>query len=225
MSLKTQAIQTALEGDWENAINLNLKLLKENPNDSETLNRLAFAYIIIGKIINAKKTYLKVLKLDNQNPIALRNLKRLSLEKKLKKSSRPPSFILNINSMFIEESGKTKVIELINLAEPKRISHLMAGELLIMSIKRLKIFVLDEKNQYIGMLPDDIGKRLIKFLKGGNSYQTFVKSIEDYKVSIFIKEVNRSSKFKNEASFMSMDKKTLSRNTFKEFEEASEQEE
>lgn len=203
MTLKIQAIQTALTGNWNKAVLLNQKLLKENPNDIEALNRLAFAYTVLRKIKEAKNVYLKVLRIDGQNLIALKNLKRLPGFA----NSSKHCFLGGVDSMFIEESGKTKVIELINLAEPKTILGLMIGESLVLHIKRLKIFILDEGKQYLGMLPDDIGKRLIKFIKGGNKYQAFVKATESHRASIFIKEVSRANRFKNQPSFSSSGEK------------------
>lgn len=204
--LKSQAIQTALMGDWNTAIQINQELLEENPDDLETLNRLAFALTVVGKTKEAKKIYHRVLDIDEQNPIALKNLKRLNNSNKKAHCNSQYSLANQINTMFIEETGKTKVIELVNLAAPKIIGNLMTGELLTLCIKRLKIFVLDGKKQYVGMLPDDIGKRLIKFIKGGNIYEACVRAIEDHKVVIFTKEVKRVSRFKNQPSFISGDK-------------------
>ncbi len=206
--LKLQAIQTALKGDWITAITLNRELLKENPNDIETLNRLALAFTVVGRIKDAKSTYQKVLLLDNQNPIALKNTKRLiNLHKSKDDKGGENHFMVgNIASMFLEENGKTKVIELINIADPKIISYLMTGEVVSLQIKRLKIFVLDGKKQYVGMLPDDIGKRLIKFIKGGNCYDACIKSVGNHKVIVFIKEIKRITRFKNQPSFLSSEK-------------------
>ncbi len=202
--LKQQAIQTALTGDWTSAISLNLELLREEPEDIETLNRLGFAYTVMGKIKDAKTTYQKVLTLDTQNPIALKNLKRLGADKKSSFSkSSAPFHNISMDSMFLEESGKTKVIELINIAEPKVIAHLMTGEVVSLRIKRSKIFVLDAKEQYIGMLPDNIGKRLLRFLNGGNKYEAYVKAVNSHKITIFIKELKRAVRFKNQPSFVS----------------------
>lgn len=196
--LKTQAIQTALTGDWEGAILLNQQILADAPEDIDTLNRLAYAYASQGNTKEAKTIYQKVLALDTQNPIALRNLKRLSLNN----GKAPVHFVpLNISNLFIEEPGKTKVVELINIADKKVISPLRSGEILHLSIKRMKIFVLDEQKQYIGMFPDDLGKRLIKFMEGGNTYEAYVKSIESNKVIIFAREVLRAKGFKDQSSF------------------------
>lgn len=200
-SLKDKAIQTALTGNWEEAINTNKELLKENPKDIDALNRLALAYTIIGKIRSAKITYQKVLDIDLLNPIALRNLKNLKSSKKVSKSSPTPT---SINNQFIEETGKTKVVELINIAPSSVIQTLRTGEVISLSIKRLKIFVLKNEKQYIGVLPDDIGKRLIKFIKAGNRYEGYIKSVNPHKVIVFIKETKRATRFKNQPSFLSL---------------------
>ncbi|OGH06806.1 MAG: hypothetical protein A2171_00035 [Candidatus Levybacteria bacterium RBG_13_35_9] len=197
MSLKKQAIQTALKGDWQNAITLNKDLIKENPSDIDALNRLALAYAITGKINLAKTTYLKVVKIDPLNSIALRNLKKIK-EKILKANSNSNYYI---NNKFLEEPGRTKVIELVNIAQPKIIEQLRTGQSLNLSIKRLKIFILDDK-QYVGVLPDDIGKRLIKFIKGGCQYEAYTKSASAHKVTIFIKELKKSSRYRNQPSFI-----------------------
>ncbi|OGH19515.1 MAG: hypothetical protein A3F31_03505 [Candidatus Levybacteria bacterium RIFCSPHIGHO2_12_FULL_38_12] len=218
-AIKSQAIQTALTGDWNNAILLNKKLIKENSKDIDTLNRLAFAYTVVGRLKEAKTTYQKVIGIDKKNPIALRNLKRLSAvpasvlnatkpkkgkkgEKKQTQTPKAIQLVANTNNIFLEESGKTKIVDLVNVAEPKVISTLLTGEKVFLRVKRLKVFVLDDKNRYIGMIPDNIAKRLIAFINGGNMYESYVKSSQNNHVSIFIKEVKRADKFKNQPTFI-----------------------
>ena len=203
-TIKTQAIQTALIGDWPTAINLNQEILQEQPDDIDTLNRLAFAFLSSGNPKDAKNLYEKVLSLDMQNPIAIRNLKRLHDVN----TKRAP---IMINNLFIEEPGKTKVMELINIADKKIITHLRSGEKLDLRIKRSKIFAYDLENQFIGMLPDDLCQRLIKFMEAGNEYDAYVRTVDSNKVSIFIREIKRVKKFKNQPSFVSgIDKAKLS---------------
>lgn len=197
--LKSQAIQTALKGDWNNAIIFNELILQEDENDIDTLNRLAFALMSTGNLKKAKTLYQKVLELDMKNPIALKNLRRLS-------DSTCIKFNTPLNNLFIEEPGKTKVLEILNIADKKNISHLRSGEKLILCIKRMKIFVLDTENQYVGMLPDDVGRRLIKFMKGGNQYEAYIRTVNNNKISIFIRETKRVKRFKDQPSFPSTDK-------------------
>jgi len=205
--LKTQAIQTALLGDWTNAILHNKSILEETPEDIDALNRLAFALTSIGSIKEAKSLYQQVLTLDTQNPIALRNLKRLQDGiTPSKTSSLPP---VHVSNLFIEEPGRTKVIELLNVADKKVIAPLRSGETLLMVIKRMKIFMLDQEKQYIGMLPDDIGRRLIRFMNDGNQYEAYVKSVDGNRVTIFAREVKKTTKFKNQPSFLPTDRTKL----------------
>lgn len=201
MTLKNQAIQTALSGNWQDAIIINKSLIKEDPLDIDALNRIALAYTITGKLKEAKDSYQKVLKIDSLNPIALRNLKRLK-EKGTVFSSNGNSNA-HINNRFLEEPGKTKVVELVNIAQPKIVESLRTGQSLSLSIKRLKIFAL-EQNQYIGVLPDDIARRLIKFMKSGCQYEAYVKSANQHKVTVFIKEVKKIGRYKDQPSFTSI---------------------
>jgi tetratricopeptide (TPR) repeat protein len=201
-ALTTQAIQTALLGDWTNAIKLNEEILKDTPDDINTLNRLGFAMLSMGDIKGAKNVYEKVLSLDMKNPIAIRNLKRVNSGNSLKPN-------IPLNNLFIEETGKTKIIELINIADKKIISHLRSGEKISVKIKRSKIFALDSEDQYLGMLPDDIGKRLTEFMNGGNEYDAYIWSVDDNKINIFIREVKRVKRYSNQPSFISGDKSKL----------------
>ena len=203
--LKTQAIHATLSGEWSQAVIINKKLLKENPDDIDALNRLAFAFSVVGKLKDAKSAYQKVLKLDNLNTLAIRNLKKL--ESKNGQAASIPSF--QVNNTFIEEQGRTKMVELINIAQPTFINSLHTGQMLLLSIKRLKIFMLTEDNKYIGVLPDNISKRLIKFIKAGNQYEAYVKSALDHHIIVFIKEVKRITRFKDQPSFLSTLEKTL----------------
>lgn len=200
MTLTNQAIQTALQGNWQEAIAMNKSLIAENPEDIDALNRLGLAYTILGKLKEAKSTYQKVIRIDPLNPIALRNLKKIK-EKKFSATAKLSNSC--INNKFLEEPGKTKVVELVNIAQPKIVESLRTGQSLELSIKRLKIFAL-EGTQYIGVLPDDIARRLIKFMKNGCKYEAYVKSATQHKVTVFIKEVKKSTRYKDQPSFTSI---------------------
>lgn len=199
-NLKNRAIKTALTGNWQTAIELNKEILTDTPNDIDTLNRLALAYAIMGKVKDAKETYQKVFELDPLNSIAQRNLKKLND----KSNDLQTGNVIQINCNFLEETGKTKIVELVNVAQSNIIQTLRIGQHVNLSIKRSKIFVLEGEKQYIGVLPDDIGIRLTKFINSGNKYEAFVKSTTGSKVYVFIKETKRVTKFKNNPSFITV---------------------
>jgi len=198
--LKDKAIQAMLLGDWKNATSLNKSLINENPKDIDALNRLAYAFTILGKIQDARSTYRKVLKLDILNQIAIRNIKKLT-DFSPRQIAKSINSIKGVNNIFLEETGKTKIISLVNTAQPKIIALLTTGQPVVIAIKRSKIFVQDQNKQYLGVLPDDIGRRLIKLIKGGNIYQACIKSATEHNVSVFVKETKRVSRYKNQPSF------------------------
>ncbi|MDP2585455.1 MAG: hypothetical protein Q8P29_01085 [Candidatus Levybacteria bacterium] len=198
--LKDKAIQAMLLGDWKNAASLNKALINEDSNDIDALNRLAYALTILGKIQDAKSTYRKVLKIDILNQIAIRNIKKLT-ELGPRQIARSLSSVRGVSNTFLEEAGKTKIISLVNTAQPKIISLLTTGQPVVIIIKRSKIFVQNQNKQYLGVLPDDVGRRLIKLIKGGNTYTACIKSASEHNVCVFIKETKRVSKYKNQPSF------------------------
>lgn len=208
MPLKTQAIQIALSGNWEKAAQLNIEILKTDPNDTEALNRLAFALAAMGNTKEAKEAYERVLSIDSLNPIALRGIKRLNTPNSYKADTTPHL----ISNMFLEESGKTKIVSLLNTAPVKILRSLQVGQTVTLCKKRMKIFVQDGNKEYIGVLPDDLGKRLIKFMDGGNEYAAYVKAANDHGVIIFMKETKRANRFKNQPSFLFGDKTHLALN-------------
>ena len=202
---KNQAINTALQGDWTRALEINESILEENPNDVETLNRIGLAYTILGKHDKAKKTYQKVLDIDALNSIALKNIKKFT------KDSKNQAIDINfkVNNTFLEETGKTKIVELINLAQIEILSALRTGQAVDLTVKRLKVFVVHSDNKYIGVLPDDVGKRLIKLINGGNKYEAFVRSASHNSVTVFIRELKRALRFKDSPSFLIISDKPL----------------
>jgi tetratricopeptide (TPR) repeat protein len=203
LPLKDLAIQKALQNDWEGAILLNEQILKERPLEIETLNRLGYAYIKFGELQKAKKVFEDVLKIDRTNPIALKNLKKIYtlLDQKPEDYCRQNNGNqTDMMSMFIEEAGKTKIVELKNVADKRTLSLLQIGDELSLVIKRSKIFI-QSGTKYIGMLPDHVGIRLVPFIKGGNEYKACVRSVDDKSVLIFIKEQKRAARFKSQPSF------------------------
>ncbi len=200
-SLKDQAIKLALDNNWDDAIALNKQILEENQQDIDTLNRLAYAYMQSGKFDDAKSTYTLVTDIDKTNPIAVKNLKKLVALSQSKNGINPQSHINHMDNVFIQEAGKTKTIELSNIADKRTLMSLQHGDEVILTIKRSKVFALTSDKAFVGMLPDNVGIRLISFIKGGNEYQACIKSVDERSVSVFIKETKRAKKFFNQSSF------------------------
>jgi len=199
LSLQQQAINAALNCLWEDALDLNKEILKADPRNIDALSRIGRASFELGKLEQAKKYYNLALKVDPYNPIALKNLKILKAHKgegKIQNNHNPVN-----PGMFLHEPGKTKVVTLLKVAEPQKLSLLYPGMAVSLLQRNRNISVTDIDNQYLGILPDDVSYLLVKLIKGGNKYQAIVKSVRVNGLSVIVKETFRASKFKNRPSF------------------------
>ena len=211
MDLIQQAIHASLSKDWKQAIKLNLQILKTTPDDIDALNRLAKAYLSSGHKTKAQTIYKKSLKIDRFNPIAtkgLENLKTYRVERKINHAS-----VVNISSAFLEEPGTTKTVSLIRLSDTKTLSRLQPGDEVRLQAHEHCVSIVNLLSEYLGRLPDDLASRLRPFIKSGNTYQAWVKSLDvvgdnpsKNNLKIFIREINRSPKFRNTPSFPNTEK-------------------
>ena len=206
LHLHQQAIQAALTAQWEEALTLNQSIIKADPTSVDALNRLARAYFELGNLKDSKKYYENSLKVDPYNQIAAKFLKRIESCSKRgangeKQRSSANGFQFSLDS-FIEEPGKTKVVPLIKVAEPQRLSVLSPGEVVKLVARNRGVVITDMENHYLGALPDDIGHRLLHLLRGGNKYQVLIKNVKINGLAVLIRETFRSARFKNQPSFL-----------------------
>src|SRR5207249_10070365 len=109
------AIDQALASQWEEAVTTNRNILNLFPNEAEAYNRLGKAYSELGQYTEARQAYAQTLKYSPNNTIARKNLDRLSLLQEAPVLA--PAGAERIDPrLFIEETGKTGVTELINIA-------------------------------------------------------------------------------------------------------------
>lgn len=210
LNLSGLAIDAALDSRWDEAFKLNKKIIKLDPQNVDALNRQARVYMEMGKGNLAKKYYGQVVKIDPYNPIALKNLKIIKAFKPNGRSDEyhenhtggvSPSFKLEA-SLFLQEPGKTKVIALLKVAEPQKLSQAYCGMKVNMVVKNHGITIIDPNLNYLGVLPDDISHHLLKLIRGGNKYDLFIKAIRVNALAVLIKETYRSKRFKNQPSFL-----------------------
>lgn len=197
----SQAILAALSQNWKEAIRQNLALLIKDKENISLLNRLGFAYLQHGKLTLAKKIFLKVLKKDPYNQIAEKNLKKLGLVRqkdilKAKRTVAPPL-------SFLEEPGKTKIVECVNIAPLAALSAICPGDEVELKTKNHVVEVRSLRHMYLGALPDDLSYRLIKFVAVGNTYQALIKSVKKNSLTVFLRELSRGKRFANHPSFTS----------------------
>lgn len=197
------ATDAALSANWQEAAKINQKILRTKNDNVEALNKLARALTFLGEPQKAQKIYKKVLALDAYNIIARKNLEKITESNGTNGHQNNATLTptLNLPSLFVFEPGKTKIINLLNVAQPSTLVVLVPGEEVVINAKNHAVTITKSDGTYLGALPDDLAHRLISFIAGGNKYQAYVKNASAKTLVIFIREVYRSEKFTNQPSF------------------------
>lgn len=189
--LARNAITSALSGNWEDAIKINQLILQDDSQDVDALNRLAKAYSELGNSKKSKEVLARVLKIDPLNPIAQKAV-----------SKGFANNMSNVNpGAFLEEPGKTRLVDLLNVGDKKVISKLNIGDNLKMTCHQHRVSVSTPEGRYVGIFPDDFAARIRELIKGGNLYDCIVKTAGVGKISVFVREIKKSEKMKGVVSF------------------------
>lgn len=194
------AVQAALKQEWTQAVDLNIQALDANPQDSDALNRLGFAYLQLGQIAKAKSTYELALKYNQYNAIAKKSLARIELINQ-KKTKFDPTTLASSKTSFIEEPGKTKSVSLVRTADTQIIASVNAGIEVEIVAKNRRISIQTLSGTYLGSLPDDLAFRVGNLLKQGYQYKAHVKSTNSNTIVIFIRETSKPQKGNTPPSF------------------------
>lgn len=198
--LAQKAITAALAGSWQEALKFNLQIISQYPKDIDALNRTARCYAELGQAKKAVVTCQKVLNIDPFNTIAVKSLKKWKV---LKAGEKYNGQVGVSPELFLEESGKTKLVPLLNVGDPKSLAQLDSGDEVRVNPKSHRIPVLTSEGKYIGRLPDDLSARLRKLIEAGGIYKVLIKSADSKEVTVFIREVQKADSFKDMPSFPS----------------------
>lgn len=200
-SITDNAINSALQNKWDEAVEFNELLLKKSKKNIDALNRLGFAYLQLGREKDAKKCYEKTLTFDKYNTIAIKNLQKIELFSKSHKNENPCSGNLINPMLFLEDPGKTKIIQCVKLAPYGILSKISCGQEVFFKPKNHALEIRNTNNEYLGALPDDISFRLLKLLSANNKYSIHIKNVDKNQLSVFVREIQRGKKFSNQPTF------------------------
>jgi tetratricopeptide (TPR) repeat protein len=199
LDLENKAIEAAIASRWPEAIQFNASILEKKNDYVPALLRAGFAFLQLKKYSSALEYYKRVLKIQPQNTIAIDYVEKIKLQKAAKKSSSP-SVVLD-PTIFVETPGKTKVVTISQLGQKQVLATLVVGEELRLEIRKRHVEVRTQEGEYIGILPDDIGVRLIYFMEHGSIYSAHVQDASLSRVVVFIREIKKGKKVERMTSF------------------------
>jgi tetratricopeptide (TPR) repeat protein len=195
------AIILAMEGRWQETVEINKGIIQNFPHDADAHNRLGKAYMELGEYAKAKEAYEQALKLDQYNTIARKNLLRLS------RLADEPPVIAEGNAqkadphLFIEEIGKAGVMNLYQITSSERLVKMMAGDKVVLQPQESSLAVANTRGEYLGLVPAKYAQRLIKLMEGGNKYTAAIVASNETSISVIIRETYQDPTQIDQVSF------------------------
>ncbi len=205
--LEERAIRLALEGNWAEAERCNRLLLESDPNDVDALNRLGKALLEMGLYQDARQAYSRALGLDPYNRIARKNLRRLESLIEQQAAAGPARVEREkiLPDLFISESGKSAVVPLRGVTNPRLLERLSRGEVVRLEVAQGTVLVKTDAGETLGRLDPRVGRRLAEFIAGGNLYVAAVAEVQPGGAKIFIRETYRHPRMSGRTSFPALE--------------------
>jgi tetratricopeptide (TPR) repeat protein len=205
--LPERAIALAMQNRWREAADVNRTILKIDPNDADAYNRLGKALLELGQIREAYDAYARAVELSPTNMIAQKNMQRLAplvQQGATVAPVRAPSAGEPIRPQtFIEETGKTGLTILVNLASGPTLLTRTAGDRVALRVDggNLLVYTSTDAGAYLGQVEPKLAHRLIKFIEAGNRYTAAVTTVSDKSLTILIREVYQAPTMQGRPSF------------------------
>ncbi len=194
-----EAIQLAVDGRWEEAVELNRYILATFGPDEATHNRLGKALTELGRLEEAKAAYDACLAINPLNLVARKNSSKLESLLNAKEALKGGAVKVDLN-LFVEEMGKTTTTTLREVAEDV-CSKVAPGDVAELRVNGDSIEVDTVRGVRVGSLEPKLARRLIKFIQGGNRYQAGITSCEGDTVRVIVREVYQDPRFAGKPSF------------------------
>ena len=199
-----RAIQLAMQNKWQEAAEVNRQILEHFPDDVDTLNRLGKALMELGQYAESRDQYARATKADPSNGIAAKNLVRMTRLAE-EAAASPVAVVPQAQrvdpSVFIEESGKTAVTDLVDRAPFHDIATLTAGDKLTLRVETGVVRLVGPGDVVVGQLEPKIAQRVLRLVTAGNRYSAAITSIDEQHVRVIIREEYRDPSMRSRPSF------------------------
>lgn len=176
-----QAIALAMQNRWDDAVDVNRRIIEQFPNDVDAHNRLGRALTELGRYAEAREAYSKAAEIDPHNTIAQKNLTRLSI---LGESRAPGKADEHAREqvaphLFISETGKTGVTALIRPAPRETLAKMTVGDKVYLRPEGRALIVRNAAGDQLGQVEPRLSQRLIDLMRGGNRYAAALMAPQD----------------------------------------------
>lgn len=204
--LSREAVNLAVNGDWERATEVNKAILELFPTDVEAMNRLVKALIELGNYLDARAVLNQVCEVAPYNNIAKKNLARLdhltsNPDSATTGAARPARKPAPQPQTFIEESGKSATTVIRNTRGARSRVHVSPSDPVVLSRDKNTVAVRTLDGELLGQVEPKMGTRLARLIDAGNKYSAAVVTVNDDGISIMIRETFKHRSLNNTVSF------------------------
>lgn len=197
--LVEDALNSALAGEWQEALDSNRAILERFGVDEETNNRTGKALTELGRLDEAVSQYRATLEMNPLNGIAIKQTNRIE-ELMRQKSELPKAQAAVDVNLFVEETGKTALAHVI--LDPGFDAALLApGDQVELLPVKDSLAVRMSDGAIAGHVEAKLARRVLKFLGGGNQYTAAVATSDGTGVRVIIKETYQAPEFAGVPSF------------------------
>ena len=183
------AAELAMQGKWDEAVAVNREIVSDHPDNVDALNRLGKSLLETGLIKDAINTFRNALNLSPNNPIAIKNLHKLTEKYSTKTTKiqkiKPMSWPKSAN----EEYGKVAIVDLVNQTNKGALETVEDGEEIQLAIMDKIVKAISINGSRIGQVEPKLGARISKLIKAGNEYKAFIRKIDGNRVKLLIREI------------------------------------
>ena len=194
-----EAIQLALESNWQEAVSINRTILDKYGPDEDAYNRLGKALSELGRLEDALEAYGETLKLNPLNVIAQKNQRKFGAM--LEQSARVEGVHSSVDvDLFAEEPGKSALTV---LTKPSGgvLAQVAPGDPVELEQVGGVLHATTARGVALGDVEAKISRRLIPLIESGNRYSAAVARAEDNRIEIMIREVFQAPENARKSSF------------------------
>jgi tetratricopeptide (TPR) repeat protein len=194
-----EAIQLALESNWQEAVSINRTVLEKYGPDEDAYNRLGKALSELGRLEEALEAYGETLKLNPLNVIAQKNQRRLSAM--IEQPARVEGVHGSVSvDLFAEEPGKS-ALTVLSRPSGGVLVQVAPGDPVELDQVGGVLHATTARGVALGDVEAKISRRLIPLMDTGNRYTAAVARTEDNRIEIMIREVFQSPENARKSSF------------------------
>ena len=197
--LVEESLNAALGGEWQQALELNQQISERFGADEETNNRTGKALTELGRLDEALTQYRATLELNPLNGIAIKQSSRIEelMQQKIELPKAQAAVDVNL---FVEEMGKTALAH-VTLEAGFDAALLAPGDQVELAVAKDGLAVKEAGGTLAGYVEAKLGRRVLKFIAGGNEYNAAVATSDGNGVRIIIRETKQAPEFAGVPSF------------------------